>query len=242
MKNNQKLIIIGLLSLVLGIIVFSPILGNFNSSLKINRKLRQELGVLEKKLDQLEGIDQELISQRVIKMEGVFPSDKPIVAIISSLSQLAKKHFLGFGGIELNPGSLAETEGKPKVKSIKTKPISPEVKEMSFGFEVSGEFGNLLNFLVELEKLAPLMKIDNVGLSIKTNPLFDEAAMVVTAALRVTAYYQPAPKSLGLISQPIPLLSKNDELILERLFKFTQFPVVLPAAQSGKEDLFAPGP
>ena len=103
---------------------------------------------------------------------------------------------------------------------------------------MDGEFNNVLKFLRELETTAPLMKIDKVGLTIKTSLLIDNISTVVTADINVSAFYQPAPKSLGTISQPVKLLSRSEEAILSRLFNFTHFQAVLPVAQTGKTNLF----
>ncbi len=110
------------------------------------------------------------------------------------------------------------------------------MSDLTFGFEVGGEFNNVLKFLRELENTAPLMKIDKVGLTIKTNPLLDN--IMIIADINVSAFYQPAPKSLGGISQLVKLLSRSDEVILSRLFNFTKFQVILPGVQTGKTNLF----
>ena len=206
--------------LVLGIIVFGPTLSNLQKRIRFNKQQGIELNNLETKLQILEGIDKNLITDRVKKMEAVFPSDKPIVELLSSLAQLAAKHSLSFGGVSLSPGFLTDEEkGKTNLS------------DLTFGFEVDGELKNVLKFLQELERVAPLMKIDKVGLTIKTLPM-------IAAKINVSAFYQPAPKSLGKISQPVKLLSRSEEAILSQLFNFTQFQAVLPVAQTGKTNLF----
>ena len=224
MKNKQILVMSGI-ALVLGIIVFGPTLSSLQRRLKVNKQQKTELNKLENKLQILEGIDKNLITDRVKKMEMVFPSDKPIVELLSNLSQLSAKHGLSFGGVSLNPGSLTDE-----------KKGEADLSDLTFGFEVGGEFNNVLNFLRELENTAPLMKIDKVGLTIKTNPLLDN--IMIIADINVSAFYQPAPKSLGGISQPVKLLSRSDEVILSRLFNFTKFQVILPGVQTGKTNLF----
>lgn len=229
MKNKKLIIMLGV-TLILGIFVFGPTLSTLQKRLRVNKQFKTELVNLEKKLQTLEGIDKNSISERVKRMETVFPSDKPIVQLLSSLSQLAAKHSLSFGGVSLRPGSLTdEKEGKI------------ELADLNFGFTIGGDFGSVLRFLKELENVAPLMKIDKLSLDIKTSPLFDNKNFLVEAGVEVSSFYQPAPKVLGGISQPVKLLSRGEEAILRRLFNFTQFQVVLPAAQTGKEDLFDSG-
>ncbi|MBU1499871.1 type 4a pilus biogenesis protein PilO [Patescibacteria group bacterium] len=218
MKNKQLIMMLGA-AIFLGIIVFGPALSNLQKVIRINKQQKTELSSLEKKLQILEGIDNNLITDRVKKMEAVFPSDKPIVQLLSSLAQLAAKHNLSFGGVSLSPGSLTDEKKEDSLA------------DLTFGFEVGGELNSILKFLQELERVAPLMKIDKVGLTIKTLP-------IIAAKINVSAFYQPAPKSLGTISQPVKLLSRSEEAILSQLFNFTQFQAVLPSVQTGKTNLF----
>lgn len=218
MKNKQLIMMLGA-AIFLGIIVFGPTLSNLQKVIRINKQQKTELSSLEKKLQILEGIDNNLIIDRVKKMEAVFPSDKPIVQLLSSLAQLAAKHNLSFGGVSLSPGSLTDEKKEDSLA------------DLTFGFEVGGELNSILKFLQELERVAPLMKIDKVGLTIKT-------LSMIAAKINVSAFYQPAPKSLGKISQPVKLLSRSEEAILSQLFNFTQFQVVLPSVQTGKTNLF----
>jgi Tfp pilus assembly protein PilO len=213
------------IALVLGIIVFGPTLSNLHKVIRVNKQQKTELNKLEEKLQILEGIDKNLITDRVKKMEMVFPSDKPIVELLSSLSQLSAKHGLSFGGVSLSPGALTDE-----------KKGETDLSDLTFSFEVGGEFNSVLKFLRELENTGPLMKIDKIGLTIKTNPLLENT--MITADIDVSAFYQPAPKSLGGISQPVKLLSRSEEAILSRLFNFTKFQAVLPVVQTGKTDLF----
>lgn len=226
--NNKQFIAMIVLILTLGIVVFGPTLSTLKKRLLINKELSIELVKLDKKLMILKGIDKNLIAERVKKMESVFPSDKPIVQLLSTLSLLASKHNLNFGGVSLNPGLLT-SEKKNEVKNLSS---------LDFGFEVEGDFGKILIFLRELENAAPLMKVDKMGLEIKTSPLFDNVNILVLAKIRVSAYYKQSPETIGNINDPVKLLSRNDEAVLSRLLNFTQFEMILPVAQTGKQNLF----
>ncbi|MFH0943146.1 MAG: hypothetical protein V1810_03160 [Candidatus Beckwithbacteria bacterium] len=235
MNKNYKLSVAIAVAVILSFIVFGPVLSRLNQRLAVNRKLKADLASLETKVQVLQGIDKQLIKERATKMEVVFPSQKPVVQILSSLSNLARKHGLTFGGVALRPGELTVEEEKISKDKLKS---SSKLLDISFGFEVGGNFNKIIEFLKELESTAPIMRIDNVGLAIKTNPLFEDQATLVLASIDVSAYYQAAPTTLGSISQPVKLLSKGEEMVLNKLFNFTQFQSVLPSAQTGKADLF----
>lgn len=227
MKKKQ-LVILLVSGLIMALIVFGPILTNLITRLNINKQLKKEFDNLQKKQITLEGIDRNLVTERVTKMELVFPSEKPVVQLLSTLAQLSKKHNLSFGGVMLRPGSLAES-------------ADSGLKDLKFGFQIGGDFGKILAFMKDLERAAPLMKIDKLGLTIKSNPLFIQELTLVMADIDVSVYFQSAPKTIGTINKPVVLLNRDDEAVLSTLFTFTQFPTVLPVAQTGKTDLFEAG-
>jgi hypothetical protein len=80
---------------------------------------------------------------------------------------------LTFGGLSLSPGSLSQEKDQS------------DLKDLSFNFEVGGDFLQISQFMKALENTAPLMKIESVALNIKANPLFDPQATLVAAQIEV---------------------------------------------------------
>jgi len=89
---------LGLGVIVIFIIIFGPTLNLLRSRLATQRTLKRQLAVLDEKKTILNGIDTQQIDERVKKMEAVFPSKKPVVELMSSLSKLANLYGLSFGG------------------------------------------------------------------------------------------------------------------------------------------------
>ncbi|MBU1084877.1 MAG: hypothetical protein ABIJ43_06060 [Candidatus Beckwithbacteria bacterium] len=231
--KQKKLVLFFLAGLLLSFIVFGPVISKLKLRLDTNKSLKADQAKLNIKLEFLEGIDKVLIDKRVKKMETVFPSKKPVVALLGSLSQLSKNHNLSFGKITLRPGVLSsESEEKDLVG---------ELKDLKFGFQVVGDFDTIALFMKDLEKTAPLMKIDELDLSIKTNTFFKDEAIMVVADIKVLAYFQPPPTSLGSVDKAVEFLDKKDEALLNQLFSFKAYETVLPMAQTGKVDLFSSG-
>ena len=240
--KEKQLVIQVLLGVVITFVVFGPVLTRLKSRLTTHTKLIKEHDRLATKLETLEGIDRVLVSERVKKMEEVFPSKKPIVQLMGSLNSLASEYNLSFGGITLRPGSLAEEEVDPKKAKEKLKSKLPaELRDLRFGFQIAGSFDSIAEFMDELENLAPLMKIDQLSLTIKSNPYLEGQTVSVIADIEVEAYYQIPPKSLGSVGKPVELLSQDDEKILNRLFSFKTYEAVIPVAPTGKVDLFSTG-
>jgi len=229
--SDKKIWLGAAISLVLVGVVFGPVLGRLKERLAVNRQLKTESLKLTEKSNTLNGIDELQVTQRVEKMEEVFPSQKPVVQLIASLNQLSGSHNLSFGGVTLRPGSLSEVNNEAK----------GGLQDLTFGFQVGGSFNDISLFLSDLENVAPLMKIDKVALAIKSNPLLTRDQTIVTANIEVSAFFQPPPKSLGAITAPVQLLSREDEVLLNRLFNFISFEAIIPTALTGKTDLFVVG-
>jgi Tfp pilus assembly protein PilO len=235
----KLLVLIGGVLILLGLI-FGPVSTQTRTLVGQRKDLKEKLSTLEKKLSVLAGIDPFLIDTRVKKMEAVFPSKKPVVELLGTLSSLAEENELGFGGVSLKPGVLSGGEEGKQTKQTKKTTMPAGLSDLSFGFEVSGNYDKISGFMHELEKVAPLMKIDDVALKIKTNPLGEEtAALLVEASIKVSAYFQPPPKTLGPVSTPVVLLSREQESLLNQLLSFKTYPVVYPTAQTGKQNLFS---
>jgi len=226
LKMNEKYnwLILGS-ALVVLLMVLKPLITRVRDKRAEQKSLTEKLEVLSLKRIILGGIDEQLISERVMKMEAVFPSKKPIIQLLSNLSLVAGKNGLVFGGISLKPGLLGEESDS-------------SLKDISFGFKLEGTFEQINDFMYDLENTAPLMKIDEVGLSVKTNPLDKTKKVLVAAEIKVSAFYQAPPEKLGRISTPVALLSKRDEALLNRLIKFETYRTVFPEARTGKADLF----
>lgn len=226
--------------LIVLVIVFGPVLTLLKSRLSTQKTLKKQLTSLEEKKTILNGIDKQQIGERVKKMEAVFPSKKPVVELMSSLSKLASQYGLSFGGITLSPGELGE-EDKAKSAKAKKSPINADLHDLRFGFEVGGDFDKISSFLKALENTAPLMRVEKVALTIKSVPILDRLLTLVVAKIDVAAYFQPPPASLGAVTKPIMLLTRKDEVVLERLFNFQTFEAVIPVAPVGQQDLFGQG-
>ncbi|MFC1627381.1 hypothetical protein ACFL18_02415 [Patescibacteria group bacterium] len=236
--KEKKLIGLAAAGLMMAVIVFGPILKQLNGRQATKKQLSSQLQQLQKKLNTLNGIEPILIDDRVKQMEAVFPSQKPIVQLIGALSQLSSDRGLSFGGISLQPGSLEEEQLKSTKKKGKTTTTSVDLRDLRFGFSIGGNFDSILLFMKDLENVAPLMKIESVGLSIKTNPLFEKEETLVVANIEVAAYYQAPPQKLGAVSAPVKLLDREQEALLNKLTDFKAFKTVIPVAPTGKQDLF----
>lgn len=229
------LIIIGILSAT----VFRQIIVKTLALVVGNNQKKKSLVELVNKSSYLQNLDQNRLNQRVKQVEAVFPSRKPVLELINSLKNLASKDKVSLGGFSLKPGKL-EDSGEDLPVPQKTGSGTSQLESFEITFEVTGSFNDISRFTSDLEKTAPLMKIDSLSLTIKNK---DQQVSLVTAAISVTVFYQKPPDTIPAVDSPVVKLSEKEEEILNELSIFN-YPNLTPATgvYQGKSDLFRNSP
>ena len=232
-QKNQKKFRKNLIPILTGTVIFVFTFTIFRSTLVNAAKLRlknnrqkKNLAVLERKSQLLRSLDKKEVGKRVQKLEEVFPSEKPVLNLIASLIQLAQEEGVAFSGVELRPGKIKQPEKKKKKEEKEES--KEELQEFAIDFNINGELANITSFISGLEKTAPLMKIVDIGLSLKGS----------NASLGVYVYYQAFPEFIGSIDNPVPLLSEKEQTVLEEITDYRRIEVIQAAAPVGKENLF----
>lgn len=230
LKENLVPILVGGIIFLLSVTVFKNTVTNLLKLSSENKNLSEKLSVLSKKSQLLQSLDEIEISKQVKKLEEVFPSEKPILNLLTSLNQLAQEEEVIFGGLELKPGRIK----KQKKSSEKTEEAvvvqeTTGLQEFDISFEIEGELENITDFTSQLEKNAPLVRIEGFSLSLD-GP---------SANLEVRVFYQPFPESLGSIEEPVPVLTEKEKEILEEIADYRKIEAIKANAPVGKENIFS---
>ena len=95
-----------------------------------------------------------------------------------------------------------------------------------------GEGAKITNFLKEIEKTAPLMRVND--LKINQEKELDEAE------IGLNYYFLPLPKTLGKTEQSVSPITPEEEKVFEKINEFTLMETigVSTPAPLGKSDLF----
>jgi len=218
-KIDQKKIILAVfvIIIILSITVFRNTIQNTITLYKANRELRLKLSGLIDKKAYLENLDDGQLAEQVRQTEQVFPSKKPVMEFLNSMKYLAFEDKVLLGGFSLKPGQF-ELDRQKKVKALgdfkKTK-----LENFEINLSVNGTFDDIVKFIKDLEKTAPLLSIDKIGLAIKNKEV---DPMIVSASLAVTVYYQKAPDTIPAVDAKVIKLSEAENKILDQLsiFKF----------------------
>lgn len=232
-KLKEKLIpfLVGVTIFVLTLTIFRSTVVNLVNLWVENQRQQEKLAALRRKTQLLQSLDKEEVMERALKLEEVFPSEKPVLNLLASLMQLSRRERVKFGGIGLNPGKIRQTKEKKKGTENEQGPVAVknELQEFMISFSIEGKLRQIISFISQLEKTAPLMKIEDVSLSLEGPQ----------ASLGVKVYYQAFPEYLGKIEQPVPLLSEKEKEILEEIALYRKIEPIKATALVGKANLFS---
>lgn len=224
-------VLVGVSVLVLTLTVFRPSLITVGKLRLENLEAKKRLAALVRKRQLLQSLDEEEVNARVQKLEEVFPSQKPTLNLMATVIKIAAEEGVAFSGIELEPGRIktsAKIQKQGGEKEIQTE--EKKLEEFVIKFSIEGGLPQINSFISQLEKAAPLMKIEELGINLKIPP---------SASLTVSVYFQAFPDYLGPIDRVVPLLTQGEKDILMEIEPYRKAEVIQANAPVGKEDLFS---
>jgi hypothetical protein len=220
------------LALILGlsVLVVKPQIENIFKLRSQVVKQRERLKQLTEKASLLESTSKDELTKKVKKTEEVFPSEKPAIQVINTISYLSQQAEVVFSGVELSPGMLSTPSAKAKKEKISKLP------SIQAGFTVDGSKENVFKFFDSLEKATPIMRIEGLSLSLTEAPdLID----IMSGAIEVSVFYKQPPQSIGKVDSPLTLLTAEETAALTTIEGFVSLPQFAPNTQDlGKENLF----
>ncbi len=131
-------------------------------------------------------------------MEKVLPFGKNIPLIFAALDRLERLNGVYIENFSLKPGLLSKEDNE--VKS------NPSIETISFDLSIIGSQEQLLLFMDDLLKTAPLFNIQRASLT--------EADGFYKLNVSVTTYYQALLENLGKIDTELPVLTSEQQKAL----------------------------
>lgn len=152
--------------------------------------------VLREKIDLLRKIDKDVATQSPV-VNNVLPNYNPSLLVHSQVNNLASQ-------IAVNVSNF-KTLGS----------ISSDVtSKLGSKFEVAGEPGLVLKYLVSLSSLAPLSTIDSVSVTSQADSM--------KASVEATSYWSEYPTTIPSIETPVNDLTESEKLTLSKVLSFVQ--------------------
>ncbi len=198
-----------------------------------NAKLKRvttDVSKAEKKLLQVNALNEDEMAWRMKLLTQALPSDKPYYQVIGLLQQLGIQTGVVLGEFELSPGSLATPSAQ------KTKTAKEDYVTLDTELAISGTTDQVSDFIVRLHESLPLLKITDVSIS------SDEVAQdddVRRAQLTLQIVYLTDPEIQKEVSlEPIASLS-TETVLIENTLRGYFNPEALIATQSASVSNFS---
>lgn len=233
--GKRVFLLVGLTILILTLTVFRQTILKTIKLIEDNQTRREKLATLSKKVSFLADLDQNRLEKRVGQVEQVFPSKKPALELLTALRSLSAEDEVSLGSFTLKPGKLEKEEEAIK-ETEREQAKESKMQDFHIDFVVNGEFSKVSQFIKDLERTAPLAKIESLDISFK-KPESDAVTLQVGIGVRI--YYQSPPVSIPPIDRPIIHLTAQEEEILDQLSIFKFYPLKpVSGVTLGKKNLF----
>lgn len=209
-KNYKSLLWPGIIFLVVAIIGLAFLKPKITGIFQLRKQIAKDkntLAQLTQKINALEGLDEKELEIKTEKVLKALPSEKNIAGLLYTLKILSQETEVGLKDIQVSPGELSTRSAQPETKSESGLPL------LSFSLIVEGESEKARNFFDRIETIMPLMKIRGIGMAQS-----DEG--VVEANLELATFFLLLPKELGVIENPLALITLQEEKAYQELTRF----------------------
>jgi len=180
-----------LVSLLLFFYLIIPQIAGFTDLQKQMEIENQKLAAINSNLNYLSGVDTNSLNSNFNTVNLVLPKEKDFVGIMGAVAQAAGNASVSLGDYELKVGDLAVTG-----TNLKGFPY------LEIDLRITGDSSDLIRFMEELQKTAPISETISGGTSGSSS------------SLTVRFYYESLPPvSLASDTTIKPISSDNDSLL-----------------------------
>lgn len=189
-------VVIGIICIaILILVVYPQALGYFQGINQIEI-LNNNVGILNNKAQELQKIDEETRKKELVIALTVLPTERDVPRTMSVLQDLVIKSNLVLKNTVYSPQSR-----------------SKENNSFMFTISVLGSLSSIKSFLGGLQSGPLIFKVESIVLN------FQDTGSLVAANIPLHIFYEPVPKTLVALDQPIPTISDKDEQLIGELSK-----------------------
>lgn len=220
---------LGALGLLVGsaIMVFFLILPQFNqawSNYQSWEKAKAQQATLQKKLDDLDAIEQAPEFQYESLVNAALPDRKPLLELIQSMSTVSLETGVQIERFELTPGSLAteSSESSGSERPAHAEPLSVE-------YTIAGTFEQVNDFMRRIEEVTPFSTIVSLSIGSEITEDSQGDAQEFSANITSETYFFMGSVSSS-ESDALPRLTSEAEEVLKALKEYA--PVVVERGET----------
>lgn len=218
---NLRIIMVPVvLFITLGILVIFSVQFGFGKISEQNAQLQKakaDEDVLVQKESVLRNI-QPVVEKYINSVALAVTEENPALLVISQLKSEAQKQGIIITDIKIGLGS--STAEKLNMNSTEV------------GFSMDGSVSQIISFLKSLDKLLPIIKVNQVKFVVSSG--------VARSEIQVKSYYASYPTKLPSLTEPIKELTKGENDILESISLMTKpfFNELSPQSATVRENPF----
>lgn len=173
------------------------------SAREVNNKQGMQIRELSQKLADIESLSEAELSETSALLLEALPEDNDFYRLLSVVKSSFTQNGVLLEYFDLSPGELGSGSGSLSVK-------------VAF----SASFENFKKLLSSLEKSLPLIEVSLV--KFKTFILSAETSQV-DGEMTIISFYQPLPKSLGKVGQPLAKVLGTEQKLVEELRGYRRY-------------------
>lgn len=211
MKKVWPLLILALVFIAVAVLFLVPTILKIFSVNEDLTRIKQKAGIMSKKYDDLSKIDRDDIIRKTQKINYYLPSAKDVSILLDTMNSLTNETGLFFESMSLVPGDISTQSSA--LKKTSTSGLS----NMDVSISLSGDFKSLKNFIRKTKSVSPLVHIKSIKASRKLKVADVTVTRPFSYEVVVVTYFQPLPKALEGASEPIKILSEEENAFLDKL-------------------------
>ena len=167
----------------LGIFAVPTVLGLFDLQSSIE-KTTEEVEVTTKKLNELQSQNSSELDSYLETLSRAIPEEKPVKDILNVVAIYANLEGLVLESYDLNPGLLATSSAELAELEIDT-PDLGELGKIPLELTLDGSNEQFFRFVERLEKLAPIIEIEEMAISYRDAAINLEDQVIATPSASI---------------------------------------------------------
>jgi hypothetical protein len=227
--------LVGLVVLIGTPLVVVPKISETIEAHKSLGAVEADLAAAEKKLLQLESVDEAQILQIGRDLRTALPAQKPYYEMLLLLQQLGAKTGVSLGDFELNPGAIATA-------AAETAKVSKEgYVVLDTELSVSGTTEQVSEFITSVQSSLPLLLVKEITISGDKKDVSEDVRQV-NLALEIL-YMADAPQASTVKLTPLPPLSSSVDEVVRAIAGYYDPQKeyegeIMPLGETVREDIF----
>jgi hypothetical protein len=185
-----------IISLAILVLIIAPQVMEFFKEKSTMEELSTKINLLNNKADELKNVDVETRKKDLVTTLTVLPTDRNVPQGMAVLQDAINKSNLVLTNTTYSPTS--RINGK---------------NGFTLTVTVIGTLSSIKDFMSELQSTARIFKVESATLN------FQETGSLIEANIPITIFYEPAPKTLITLDNPVEKITDRDEDMITELSK-----------------------